>query len=115
MKKFIGIVMCMGLVRAPKIDNYWSKKEIYNYSFIRSHMSRDRFQLLLNLLHFNDNEVIDRQNKLHKIQPLIDRFLRAAYQCTHQDQVLSLTNLSFLSEGEYLLGNTFPGKPINME
>ncbi|KAG0440713.1 PiggyBac transposable element-derived protein 4 [Dictyocoela muelleri] len=35
-------------------------------------MSIDRFQLLLNLLHFNDNEVIDRQNKLHKIQQLID-------------------------------------------
>lgn len=74
MRMFLGIVVCMGLVRAPKIEHYWSKKEMYNYSFIRNHMSRDRFQLLLNMLHFNDNEVIDRQNKLHKIQPLIDSF-----------------------------------------
>ncbi|XP_018014224.1 piggyBac transposable element-derived protein 4 isoform X3 [Hyalella azteca] len=77
MRKFLGIVMCMGLVRVPKIEHYWSKSEIYNYSFIRNHMSRDRFMLLLNMLHCNDSKVIDRQNKLRKIQPLVDTVAEA--------------------------------------
>jgi hypothetical protein len=62
----------MGLVQAPKIEHCWSKKEIHNYSFIRYRMFSDKFQLLLNMLHFNENEVVDQQNRLHKIHPLID-------------------------------------------
>ncbi|XP_068235663.1 piggyBac transposable element-derived protein 4-like [Palaemon carinicauda] len=73
MKKFIGIILCMGLVRLPKIELYWSKKKVYDYSFVCKHMKRDRFTLLLKCFHFNDNDLDDKSNKLYKIQPLLDK------------------------------------------
>lgn len=43
------------------------------YNKIKSLMSRNRFQLLLKMIHFNDNEVV--VVGLHKIKPLIDKLL----------------------------------------
>jgi hypothetical protein len=42
-------------------------------------MNRNRFEQLLPMLHFNDNEVADNQDqeidKLHKIRPLMQKLL----------------------------------------
>ncbi|KAJ8963691.1 hypothetical protein NQ314_005443 [Rhamnusium bicolor] len=35
-------------------------------------MSRNRYQLLLRMLHFNNNETAQRGDRLAKIQPLVD-------------------------------------------
>lgn len=71
MKKFLGITMWMGLVRVNELTNYWAQNEIYNFTLPRSVMARNRYQLLLSVLHFNNNTTI-AGNRLGKIQPLID-------------------------------------------
>lgn len=58
MKKFLGIMLWMGLVKAGLLEDYWSKKPIYNFGVPAKTMSRNRFQLLLNFLHFADNTTI---------------------------------------------------------
>ena len=55
-KKFLGLVMYMGLVKYPSINDYWSGDPIFANEFCHSVMSRNRFQLLLRFLHFEDNE-----------------------------------------------------------
>jgi len=35
-------------------------------------MSKPRFELLLSVLHFSDNNTVTSNNRLYKIQPLID-------------------------------------------
>jgi hypothetical protein len=73
MKKFIGIILWMGLVQSPSIESYWSKMPIYQ-NFIKCAMSRNRFQLLLKMWHFSNNENLS-QDRLQKISPLINILL----------------------------------------
>ena len=72
LRKFFGIIICMGLVKMPEIKCYWSKKQIYSYKFVKINITRNRFSILLRMLHFNDNETFEQHRRLHKIEPLID-------------------------------------------
>ena len=71
-KQFLGLFLWMGLVRLGCLENYWSKKRIYLQAIPTSVLSRNRFQLLLSMIHFSDNATTQDSDRLAKIQPLID-------------------------------------------
>lgn len=74
MKTFLGIIMWMGLVKMPKIADYWSKCILYQNEVSKC-MSRNRFELLLRMFHCADNESAPEGNRLYKITPLLDLLL----------------------------------------
>ena len=46
---------------------------MYADPFVPKIMTRERFQMLVRFVHFNDNSgALSRQDKLHKITPLVD-------------------------------------------
>ncbi len=57
MKAFIGIVLAMGLVRLPKMKDYWRKtcKILYLPTF-SDIMPRNRFLQIYRYLHVSDDE-----------------------------------------------------------
>lgn len=61
----------MGLVKLPEIRLYWSTKPIYAQSFPRKIMSRDRFEILLKMLHFSNNELEVKSDRLSKVSYII--------------------------------------------
>ncbi|CAG4967161.1 unnamed protein product [Parnassius apollo] len=65
MKKFLGVLLAMGLVRIPRLNDYWSKRNIYNNKYISSVMTRDRFLLILIFWHFSQESPNDT-DKLKK-------------------------------------------------
>ncbi|XP_047345311.1 piggyBac transposable element-derived protein 4-like [Vespa velutina] len=72
-KQLFGLIMWMGLVKLPTIQLYWTKDVLFAQSFPRTVMSRNRFEILLRMLHFADNEQISNPNNLlYKLQTLID-------------------------------------------
>ncbi|XP_050299757.1 piggyBac transposable element-derived protein 4-like [Anthonomus grandis grandis] len=71
-KKFLGLTMWMGLVRLSTLSDYGSTRSIYNLAVPRALMSRNRYQLLLSMVHFNDNKTIVPGKRLGKIKPLVD-------------------------------------------
>ncbi|XP_015177516.1 PREDICTED: piggyBac transposable element-derived protein 4-like [Polistes dominula] len=71
-KKFFGLILWMGLVRLPSLHLYWSHDPAYIQTFPKKVMSRNRFELLLRMLHFADNKKNDGSSRLYEIQPLID-------------------------------------------
>ncbi|XP_065214029.1 piggyBac transposable element-derived protein 4-like [Planococcus citri] len=71
LKKFIGLLLYMGVVNYPALWMYWSKKPLYNNPLVRNSMSRNIFQLILRLWHFNKNERADDPNRLKKLTPLV--------------------------------------------
>jgi hypothetical protein len=75
---FFGIVMLMCRVKKLTIAEYWSKYPLIATGQFTDYMSRDRFLLLLRVLHFKDNETQVPGEKLHKIQPIISH-LRSAF------------------------------------
>lgn len=71
-QKFLILLIWMGLVPIGNIADYWgTKSPIYKFEFPRSIMPRNRFQLLLSVLHFNDNEQIQVGERLGKISKLV--------------------------------------------
>lgn len=71
-KKFFGLIMWMGLVPLGRIEDYWETKGVYNMALPRTIMSRNRFQALLSMLHFENNVTSSQSNRLRKIEKLID-------------------------------------------
>lgn len=44
MKRFFGLILFMGLVKLPKLADYWSKDNVIGHSFERTIMPRNRFE-----------------------------------------------------------------------
>ncbi|XP_047367595.1 piggyBac transposable element-derived protein 4-like [Vespa velutina] len=72
MKRFFGLILWMELVKLSAIHQYWSNDPYYMQMFPKKVMSRNRFELLLRMLHFLENQNSNGSNRLFKIQPIID-------------------------------------------
>lgn len=75
LKKFIGLIFHMGTVKINRLNDYWKTDRMFNFGFVRSQMSRDRFLLILRCLHFyeSDEETVP-DDRLYKVRLLIDYF-----------------------------------------
>ena len=85
MKKFLGLLFLMGIVHKPAIHMYWSKDPLFCTPIFSAVMSRNRFQLLLKFLHFNDNSNMPAADdpspdKLFKLRPLLDHLFEKFQQ-----------------------------------
>ena len=69
---FFGLLMHTGTISLPSIEYYWKTSEGYNLDFWKKRMSRNRFQLILRFLHFNNEEQVD--GRLSKINLLSQHF-----------------------------------------
>ncbi|XP_050507475.1 piggyBac transposable element-derived protein 4-like [Diabrotica virgifera virgifera] len=76
MIRFLGIVAYMGLVKMPSLEKYWSNDDLYKNVIIPKTMSRNRFQLLLRMWHFSDNERCPEGDRLFKVQPLLEKLIK---------------------------------------
>lgn len=90
---FLGLLLWMGLCHFPCMSDYWSKDPIYHCN-VNKYMSRNRFELLLRVLHFSDNDnnaQVDNNapiDKLRKIRPLVDLLVdRFRYVMTPTENV----------------------------
>ena len=77
MKQFLGLLFLTGIIRKPAINLNWSTDPLYSTPLFGAIMSRNRFQLLLKFLHFNDNAQMPgaddpSPDKLFKVRPLLD-------------------------------------------
>ena len=70
-KKFFGLVIYMGPVPLPEINLYWSKSCLYSNVFVEQTMTRDRFFLLLRMVHFCNNADADNDRRDFKVRKLI--------------------------------------------
>lgn len=71
-KRFFGLILFMGIVRLPKIADYWSTDPLICQSFPRTVMSRNRFEILLRMVHFSNNENQRYGDRLFKRRELVD-------------------------------------------
>ena len=72
MKKFIALYLLTGIIQKPEIGQYWSTNPIIRTPFFNEVMARNRFQSILEFLHFNDNSGYQpndlQRDRLYKIQ-----------------------------------------------
>ena len=75
---FIAVVVAMGVVQLPAVDNYWSIDPILTHPWFRSVLTRLHFQQILRYLHVADSsKALQRSdpnyNKLWKVRYLINQ------------------------------------------
>ena len=55
MKQFIALYLLTGIIRKPEVNQYWSTNPLLKTPFFNNVMPRNRFQLIFEFFHFNDN------------------------------------------------------------
>lgn len=76
MRKFFGVLLVMGLVRLPRMNDYWSQNAMYRNNYIVSVMTRDRFQMILKFWHFSRQDQDESSgDKLYKIRNVLEMIL----------------------------------------
>lgn len=75
METFIGFILWMGLMKLPRLKAYWTANLLY-VNKVKEVMPRNRFEQLLQMCHFNNNEDERFANdRLRKLTPLVERLL----------------------------------------
>ena len=75
MMVFIGIVLYMGVVHLPAIEDYWGTYT--RVAQVADVMSSKRFRLIRSMLHFNNNENIGGStDRFFKIRPLFSALVK---------------------------------------
>ena len=78
LQQVFGIILYMGVHKLPSRRMYWGNKTVV--PLIANTMSRNRYEEILSVLHFNNNEEAPinpadpNYDKLYKLKPLIKHF-----------------------------------------
>lgn len=73
--KFLALIGWMGLVKLPSIKDYWRVHALYGLPLARTVMPRNRFELILKFLHFDDNTDVDPDDRLYKLRNILEKFI----------------------------------------
>ena len=72
LKKFLSLYLLAGIIQKPSLSQYWSTDALLQTSVFNHIMSRNRFQMILQFIHFADSSLYDRKdpnrNRLYKAQ-----------------------------------------------
>ena len=114
-KRFVGIVLYMGIHKLPNCRMYWGK--CTHVPAISLTMSRNRFDKILSILHFNDNNTATpvasaNHNKLHKIQPLIDHFRKKFKEVVVPETCQAVDEMMVSFKGHHSAKMYMPKKPV---
>lgn len=74
-RTFIAFLIWMGLDSKPSLPDYWRRIPLYK-SDISNYMPRNRFELLLRMFHLANNDECPENDRLHKVQSLVDKMNR---------------------------------------
>ena len=114
---YMGFMILMGIVKLPRMEDYWKKDTIFHYTPVASRILRERFRELHQFLHFIDNSTLAAPgtpgyDKLGKLGPIIKMIgEQFAAVCPPGKQV-SIDEAMIAFKGRSSLKQCLPMKPI---
>lgn len=75
-KKIFGLITWMGLFNLPTLAEYWTQDPMFKNTFASNVMSRNRFEVLMRMVHFADNDICIQGDRLHKVNNLVKLLLK---------------------------------------
>lgn len=73
MKKFLGPCCLSGNIYFPTLGKQWSRHPLYYHPIFGQTMSRNRFTDILRMLRFVDRSIINPEDRLFKIRPILEK------------------------------------------
>ena len=110
---YVGISMLMGVVRFPRLEDYWTEAWPY-LSLCSTVLSRNRFQVLRSAFHFT--HLAERPNDgdaLWKVRPLLNELREACQRVAYPGKNVSLDEMMINCQAKTAsaLTQTVKGKP----
>lgn len=104
MLKIITLVFHTGTIKLNRLQDYWKSHQLFNFKCFSSHMSRNRFLLIMLSLHFANNpdskEIVT--DRLHKIRPILNFFSRKMANVYYPSKEISLDESMVLWRGRLI-------------
>ena len=112
--KYIGLTILFGIFKLPRLPMYWAKNAEYFSPIVSNCMSYGRYMLLNGFFHSNasDSDNQDNQDRLSKLRPVIDYFLRLFNLTYIPTQNLSIDEGMLAFKGRLVFKCYSPMKPI---
>lgn len=107
LKVFIALVIHMGVIQLPRIQDYWKNNKLFRSCF-STFMSRDRFLNILRCLNFELRP--DPNNRSGKVQYLIDYFNNKMSQLYYPQKKLCIDEAMVLWRGRLYFRQYIKGK-----
>ena len=67
------MLLVSGYLDLPRRPIYWEHNEDTHNTTVSSLLSRNRFDEMMQYLHFADNLILDKEDKFVKVRPLINK------------------------------------------
>lgn len=77
-KTYFALYVLMGQIKKPSIRLYWSTRKILETKIYSITMSYKRFVNISRFLHFSDDNMTERDDKLRKLRPVIE-YIRSKF------------------------------------
>ena len=90
LKAFIAILLVSGYVDLPRRPMYWEHNEDTHNTAVSSLLSQNRFDEIMQNLHFVDNSNPDKEDKFVKVRPLIDKLYEQCFASYLPEQSVSI-------------------------
>jgi len=114
MKKFLALSFLMGVVRKPEVSDYWSTNPLLKGSIFNSVMPRNRFQSILQFLHFADNSQYNandpNRDRLYKYRPVVQYLVSKFNSIYIPEEHISIDEELLLWKGKLLFKQYIPLK-----
>lgn len=110
MKRFFGLLLYKGIVSMSNISDYWSQELMFKNAFASNFMSRNRFELLLRMVHFSDNEENVYNVRLHKTQGLLDKILNNFQTAFEPSEMVCIEESPIPFRGRRIMRQYIKGK-----
>ena len=116
LKAFLGVVIIMGINNLPSIGLYWSTNSFLGNPGIQKVMTKNRFEQLMQVLHFNDSSKEPKRgedgfDRLYKIRPVISHFTRKFKESYSPSENISVDEGMIAFKGRLSFRQYMPAKP----
>ena len=113
MRRFIGILLLMGVIKKPSLSEYWSTDPLISTPFFHSDCSltRDRFLLIHHFIRFADYRNLgDERDLLRKIRPFMNRVREIIGSTYSPTSNLTVDESLLLFKGRLVFKQYIPAK-----
>lgn len=117
LKLFFALVIAMGLVVKPKLEDYWTMDEVCETPFFGTIMNRNRFELILKFLHAANTSQIKKRGEdgydpLFRVRELNTRYVERSKNVYIPERELALDEATMLWKGNVSYRVYNPMKPV---
>ncbi|KAA8589932.1 hypothetical protein FQN60_013297, partial [Etheostoma spectabile] len=119
MMSYLAMIVYMGLITTPTINDYWRRSELYTFSFPSSVMSGRRFRAISRAIHISDPDAANDlkrgtagYDRLGKIKPMYDEIKKACMANYHPRQCVAIDERMVASKARNGLRQYMKSKPV---